>query len=69
MVAYANPVVDPARPKKEDKPPAEDRAAGYGVVRFKKSTGEVTFECWPRFTDVSRPDARQFPGWPVTVKP
>lgn len=69
MVAYANPVVDPARPKKEGKPPAEDRAAGYGVVRFKKSTGEVTFECWPRFTDVTRPDARQFPGWPVTVKP
>ena len=69
MVAYANPVVDPTRPKKEDNPPAEDRAAGYGVVRFKQSTGEVTFECWPRFTDVTRPDARQFPGWPVTVKP
>ena len=69
MVAYANPVVDPARPKKDGAPPAEDRAAGYGVVRFKKSTGEVTFECWPRFTDVTRPDAQQFPGWPVTVKP
>ena len=69
MVAYANPVVDPTRPKQGGTPPAEDRAAGYGVVRFKKSTGEVTFECWPRFADVTQPDAQQFPGWPVTVKP
>ncbi len=69
MVAYANPVADPARPKEGGPPPAQDRAAGYGLIRFKKSTGEVTFECWPRFSDVTRPDAHQFPGWPVTVKP
>ena len=41
---------------------------GYGLVRIKKSTREVTFECWPREVDVSKLDAKQFLGWPVTVK-
>lgn len=75
MVAYANP--HPARTRiaareKEDKTglqPLEGWADGYGLIRFRKSAGEVVFECWPRFADVTRPDADQFPGWPVTVKP
>jgi hypothetical protein len=75
MVAYANP--DPARlgqqgkrKDAENSPEARDGwADGYGLIRFKKVSGEVTFECWPRFADVTKPDARQFPGWPVTVKP
>jgi hypothetical protein len=71
MVAYANPTGPgtaggDARSKAET---AEGRAAGYGLIRFKKSAGEVTFECWPRFADVTKPDARQFPGWPVVAKP
>jgi hypothetical protein len=75
MVAYANP--DPERKKiaaweKDEKTnlaPDTGWADGYGLIRFKKSAGEVTFECWPRFADVTKPDARQFPGWPVVVKP
>lgn len=75
MIAYANP--DPVHSKFTDKPadgkdsvaPEEGWADGYGLIRFKKSTAEVTFECWPRFADVSQPGAKQFPGWPVTVKP
>ena len=75
MVAYANP--DPERSKFTDKPAAgknpnatqEGWADGYGLIRFKKSSGEVTFECWPRFADVSKAGAKQFPGWPVRVKP
>ncbi|MFP6866460.1 MAG: hypothetical protein VCA35_11005, partial [Roseibacillus sp.] len=43
MLAYANP---------EDRGDERKRADGYGVVRFKKSTREVTFECYRRFTDV-----------------
>jgi hypothetical protein len=42
-------------------------AAGYGLVRFHKPTRRITMECWPRQVDVSRPDARQFPGWPITI--
>ena len=75
MVAYANP--DPKRKKiaawEKDEgstlAPDTGWADGYGLIRFKKSAGEVTFECWPRFADVTKPDARQFPGWPVVAKP
>ena len=56
MHAYANPSTN------------NHRAAGYGLVRFKKSTREITLECWPRYVDVTRADARQFPGWPKTIK-
>jgi len=56
MLAYANPT---------DRSDEKQRADGYGIVRFKKSTGEVTFECWPRFCDVSAGDGAQFPGWPI----
>jgi hypothetical protein len=54
MMAYANP---------EDLEDERKRADGYGLVRFNKRTGEVTFECWPRFSQ-----GEQFPGWPLTVR-
>ncbi len=75
MVAYANPHPERARmtSRNQDRKAAiaskEGWADGYGLIRFRKAVGEVVFECWPRFTDVSQPDAQQFPGWPVTVKP
>lgn len=54
MMAYANP----ADIKDEKK-----RGDGYGFVRFDKKTGQVTFECMPRFST-----GEQFPGWPITVR-
>ncbi|HID22935.1 MAG TPA: hypothetical protein EYP14_11125 [Planctomycetaceae bacterium] len=56
MLAYANPTRN------------NHNAAGYGLIRFKKSTREITIECWPRYVDVTRPDAKQFPGWPITIR-
>lgn len=58
MLAYANPeeITDERR-----------RADGYGLVRFRKSTREIVFECWPRFAGAEGGHA-QFPGWPITVK-
>ena len=44
------------------------RSAGFGVVRFNKKNREITFECWPRNVDVTKPETRQYPGWPKTVK-
>lgn len=76
MHAYANP--HPARQRitawgKNDPAPKlgefEGWADGYGLILFDKPKGEVIFECWPRFADVTQPGAEQFPGWPVTVKP
>jgi hypothetical protein len=58
MMAYANPT---------DVSNERERADGYGIARFRKSEGTVTFECWPRFSDASQGDKAQFPGWPITV--
>ncbi len=52
--AYANP----------DSPA---NGAGYGLIRFNKAKQEVTFACWPRDVDVTKEDAQQFAGWPITV--
>jgi len=38
-----------------------DGMPGYGIIRFHKRKGEVTFECWSRKGD-------QYEGWPRTVK-
>jgi hypothetical protein len=55
MLAYVNPTAD------------NYNAAGYGLIRFKKSSREITMECWPRHLDVTDPGARQFAGWPITI--
>ena len=55
MLAYANPAPD------------NHRAAGYGLVRFRKSTRQITIECWPRYVDVTSPEAKQYTGWPITI--
>lgn len=59
MLAYANP---------PDRTDERQRGDGHGIVRFDKSARTITFECWPRFADVSDGDDAQFPGWPMTVK-
>jgi hypothetical protein len=56
MHAYANPTAH------------NYNAAGYGLVRFKKSTREITMECWPRHVDVTTAEAKRFAGWPITIK-
>ncbi len=57
MLAYANPV---------DIQDERQRADGYGIARFHLKRDQVTFECWPRFSDSRKGDAQQFPGWPQT---
>ena len=54
MYAYANP----------DQPA---NGAGYGLIRFQKTTNSITFECWPRNVDVSSANAQEFEGWPITI--
>ena len=48
-------------------PDAEANGAGYGLIRFNKSENTATFECWPRTADVTKPEAEQFTGWPITI--
>ena len=59
MLAYANP---------DDIKDEQRRADGYGLVRFNKRARTITFECWPRFSNVEDGDGAQFPGWPVTIR-
>ena len=54
MHAYANPDSD-------------SKGSGYGIIKFNKGDSSVTFECWPRYQDVRKLNAKQFRGWPITV--
>jgi alkaline phosphatase D len=45
-----------------------DRAPGYGIIRLNKKTQQITMECWPRYADPESSDAKQFPGWPITIQ-
>ena len=58
MLAYANPKNGADKKK---------RADGYGITRFNKKTKKITFECWPRFCDVTQGDKVQYLGWPIKV--
>ena len=48
-------------------PESPSSGSGYGLIRFDKAKQEVTFECWPRYVDVTQEGAEQFLGWPITV--
>lgn len=61
MHAYANPEGHRSQKNKQG------RADGWGLIRFEKNKKNITFECWPRFTDITKPNAAQFPGWPKTI--
>jgi len=61
--AAANPSLKPNGGSK-----LTTRAAGFGVVKFDKRAREITMECWPRNVDITDPTAKQYPGWPKTIK-
>ena len=61
--AVANPSKEPSGGDR-----LTTRAAGFGVVRLKKSTRQITVECWPRNVDVIAPETQQYPGWPITIR-
>ncbi|MEO9891581.1 metallophosphoesterase family protein [Aurantibacter sp.] len=48
-------------------PESSSKGGGYGLIRFNKKALSTTFECWPRYVDVTKEDANQFEGWPMTV--
>ena len=57
-----------ANPRKQGREPAllHDRMPGYGIVDIDPTTQVVRFTAWPRWAHPERPDARPYPGWPVS---
>jgi alkaline phosphatase D len=43
------------------------RAPGYGIVKFNRNERTVSMANWPRWVDATAPDAKPYPGWPMTV--
>jgi hypothetical protein len=64
VLAFANPSKQPRQPVLEK---LHDKVSGLGLVRFDKSKGTITVECWPLLADVTQSGA-QFLGWPRTFK-
>lgn len=65
MFAYANPYMSEEELELETGK-KKSFGAGYGLIRFNKTTRDITFECWPRYADLSEGDDAQYPGWPFT---
>lgn len=69
MIAYANPSFDRIQDaRQQQRNPEVNLGDGYGLIRFNKRTRQITFECWPRYADLSRGDNAQYPGWPITIR-
>ncbi|MEJ2205405.1 MAG: twin-arginine translocation pathway signal protein, partial [Gemmatimonadota bacterium] len=58
-----------ANPTQVDFEPHElyQRAPGYGIVRFHRTTRRIEVEAWPRWEEADAPDPQLYPGWPITV--
>lgn len=64
MYAYANPKYETMQELRTHR---DARGDGYGIVRFRKSSEEIVFEAWPRFSDAAKGDSEQFIGWPIVI--
>ncbi len=45
-----------------------DSSPGYGIVHFHRDSREIEIECWPRWVDPAKSNAKQYAGWPFTIK-
>ncbi len=62
--AVANPAKELRQPMLER---LVDKSSGYGIIRFDKSSREITMESWPATTDPAEGNEGQHPGWPRTI--
>jgi len=56
-----------SNPHRWGKEPAtlHERAPGYGIARFDRTTREISLAAWPRWADPAAGDP-PYPGWPVS---
>jgi phosphodiesterase/alkaline phosphatase D-like protein len=62
VLAVSNPYYSGKKPSR-----LYDRATGYGIIRFKRKSRDITMECWPRFVNPQKEPQGQYPGWPITI--
>ena len=62
-------VIAVANPELTDQKPGAlyNRAVGYGIIKFEKPTGNITFECWKRNADPEKGEEDMYSGWPKTI--
>ena len=60
--AVSNPQANGIEPKA-----LNQRAPGYGIIKFKRSERTIEFANWPRWVDASEPGAEPYPGWPIRI--
>lgn len=60
--AVSNPALVNFEPKA-----LTQRAPGYGIITLDRATRKITVANWPRWVDVSKPGARPYEGWPITI--
>ncbi|REJ76808.1 MAG: hypothetical protein DWQ29_15550 [Planctomycetota bacterium] len=66
VTVYA--ATNPGRDMGHEPRELHDKMPGYGIVRLNKTERMITMECWPRSADPSRPGAKQYAGWPKTIR-
>lgn len=45
-----------------------ERACGFSVVEFERASRKIVFSNWPRWADLTKPGAKPYPGWPLTIQ-
>ena len=60
--AVSNPQANGIEPKA-----LNQRAPGYGIIKFKRSERTIEFTNWPRWVDASEAGAEPYPGWPIRI--
>ena len=63
MLAYANPRHAHGGDLRKNR---GSRGDGFGIARFHKKTGKITFECYPRFWAGKSAAEVQYKGWPLS---
>lgn len=44
-----------------------DRAPGFGLVTFDKAARKIQLANYPRWADLTQPNAKPYPGWPIVI--
>ncbi|WP_252723207.1 alkaline phosphatase D family protein [Pseudotamlana agarivorans] len=60
-------VGNPSEEQKSEGGKLSTRVAGFGIIKYNKPKRNITFECWPRNVDITNPESKQYPGWPITI--